>query len=386
MNPTVQRFTIDGSDHLERHLTAVCGRVLEGVQGLLPAAKLHALVLAGGYGRGQGGVLRSKTGDEPYNDIEFYLFMPGMAWLNARRYDARLRALGEHLQSLARVHVEFKIDSLTALRRRTISMFSYDLVARQRIISGEPQVFCGCEHHLLPATIPSLEATRLLLNRCTGLLLAQRILSENATLTNDQADFVGRNLAKLQLALGDAVLTALGQYHWNCLERHRRLCGLKASELLPEFEKIRSAHEHGVEFKLHPTRRNESTQNFRGESQELSATGFNLWMWLESRRLGRAFSTSRDYALSRIEKCRGPNKLCNYLLNLRTFGPRALLATDLGRYPRERLFNALPLLLWYEQAAQEPEVMRRLQQQLLTKACDCSGWISAYKQLWPNYG
>ena len=39
----------------------------------------------------------------------------------------------------------------------------------------------------------------------------------------DDADFVGRNLAKDQLAFGDVLLTAHGQYHWSCQERHRRL-------------------------------------------------------------------------------------------------------------------------------------------------------------------
>jgi hypothetical protein len=386
MNSLMQRFTIDGDDILEGHLASVCGGVIDGVSALLPRSRLEAIVLGGGYGRGQGGVLRTNSGDRPYNDLEFYVFLRGAAWSNARRFDGDLQTLGEQLSLDAGVHVEFKIDSLTGLRRRPISMFSHDLVARHRVLLGNCKTFHGCQHHLDPTTLPAAEATRLLLNRCTGLLLAKTMLAENASLNEEHADFIGRNLAKLRLALGDALLTAFGQYHWSCLERHKRLRAIQPPVLPPEFEKIRRHHTGGVAFKLHPSRQESSRESFDLELRELSGMAFQVWLWLENRRLGRAFSGPRDYALSPLEKCCGTNKWRNYLLNLRAFGPKALLGTHRNRYPRERLFNTLPLLLWYEPVANEPEVLRRVQEQLMTKARDWSGWLAAYKQLWPAYG
>jgi hypothetical protein len=259
-------------------------------------------------------------------------------------------------------------------------------VTRHRELLGKGETFLGCEHHLDPTTLPAAEATRLLLNRCTGLLLAKLMLAENPALNEGQADFIGRNLAKLRLALGDAVLTAFGQYHWSCLERHKRLRAIEPPDSLPEFEKIRRNHTRGVVFKLHPWPQKESPETFGTQMNDLSGAAFRVWLWLETRRLGRPFSTPRDYALSRLEKCRGTNKWRNYLLNLRIFGLKALLTTHLDRYPRERLFNTLPLLLWYEPVANEPEVLRRVQEQLMTRARDWSGWLAAYKQLWPAYG
>ena len=386
MNSSPQRFTIDGSDLLEAHLVSVCQCVVEDLKTLLPSSKFEALVLAGGYGRGEGGVLRTGRRDEPYNDLEFYVFLRGTPWVNARRYDRRLQNVGEKLSRKAGLHVEFKIDSLAALRRRSISMFSYDLVSRHRALLGGPQVFAGCQHHLEATTLPAGEATRLLLNRCTGLLLAKLMLADYAAPDADQADFITRNLAKLRLGLGDAVLTALGQYHWSCLERHRRLQSLTGPDLPPEFENIRNGYARGVEFKLHPRKQTQSREALSREIQDLSQSAFGLWVWLESRRLGRHFASAREYALSRLEKCRGTNKWHNYLLNLRTFGPKALLTPGFDRYPRERLFNTLPLLLWYEQASHEPDVRHRVQEQLMTQEQEWRGWLAAYKQLWPGYG
>src|SRR6267154_3711417 len=171
MNTT--RFTIDGSAALEAHLAVTCSRVLSAIQSIVPARKLQALVLGGGYGRGEGGVLKTLKGDKPYNDLEFYLFLRGNRLLNARKYGRALDQLGQGLSPLAGLHVEFKIDSLQKLQQSSISMFSYDLVLAHRIVFGCDDLFGNCQHHLNASRIPAVEATRLLFNRCTGLLLAR---------------------------------------------------------------------------------------------------------------------------------------------------------------------------------------------------------------------
>ena len=47
------RFTRDGDAALERHLERTCDRVLSGIRGLVPAKKIEAVLLGGGYGRGE---------------------------------------------------------------------------------------------------------------------------------------------------------------------------------------------------------------------------------------------------------------------------------------------------------------------------------------------
>ncbi|PYJ81282.1 MAG: hypothetical protein DME22_21485, partial [Verrucomicrobia bacterium] len=232
-----KRFTVDGSDELETHLERTCRKTLAGVQHLIPERKLEGLLLAGGYGRGEGGVLRTETGDEPYNDLEFYVFLRGNNFLNEHRYQPGLQDLAEHLSPAARVEVEFKILSLNKLRRSPVSIFYYDLVMGHRWLRGEEGLLSGCEHHRDAKRIPLAEATRLMMNRCSGLLLARERL-ERAEFSPGDADFVGRNLAKAQLAFGDTVLSAFGGYDWSCLERHKRLKQLKVSEDLPWLSEV----------------------------------------------------------------------------------------------------------------------------------------------------
>src|ERR1700731_4121057 len=54
------RFTIDGSQELEDRLEGICGRVQRGATALIPRDEIAAIVLGGGYGRGEGGVLKAE--------------------------------------------------------------------------------------------------------------------------------------------------------------------------------------------------------------------------------------------------------------------------------------------------------------------------------------
>ena len=399
------RFTLDGSEELERHLDRTCQSVLAGVQSIVPERKLEALLLGGGYGRGEGGVLKTETGegirkrdlsagdkeverrspapplpgeragvrailhpsvltvDKPYNDLEFYVFLRGNTLLNERRYRAALHDLAERLTPGAGVEVEFKILSLPKLRRSPATMFYYDLMMGHRWLRGEESLLASCEPHREAKNIPLSEATRLLMNRCTGLLFARERL-QRAPFTAQDADFVGRNLAKAQLAFGDSVLTAFGQYHWSCRERNRRLNRLVADEDLPWLPEVQRQHGEAVEFKLHPRRGTASSTELQKQHAKLTALGLQLWLWLEWRRLKRSFASARDYALCPINKCPEANAWRNRLVNVKTFGPSAFFAPRASRYPRERLLHTLALLLWEAATFETPGARPSWAQQL----------------------
>lgn len=388
-----KRFTIDGSNALEQRLSALCREVSGQLNSLIPAARLEGIVLGGGYGRGEGGVLQTEIGDEPYNDLEFYVFLRGNRLLNQRRYESSLNDLGHQLSSAAGIHVEFKCDAIQRFKRAPVSMFSYDLVAGHQIVCGQSNIFCGCEHHLDARAIPLSEATRLLFNRCSGLLLVREKLFRAATRSASQlqiptvdADFIGRNLAKARLALGDAILVVYRNYHWSCRERHRRLVQLSVSEPPPHFSEIKKLHAEAIKFKLHPCRSSDAAHDFEAAYRELSRLCSDLWLWLESIRLQEPFFTAREYSLYPANKCPESSAWRNCLLNLRTFGVKAINDALAWRYPRERLFNALPLLLWERSTPTEPTLQRLIQRQLHTEASDWAGWVAAYKSIWPNYG
>lgn len=377
-------FTLDGSAALERHLRSVCDKVRQEVLAVVPSSKLEGLILAGGYGRGEGGVLRTDSREEPYNDLEFYVFVRGNRVLAERKYRPRLNELGQRLSPEAGLEVEFKVLTLGQLRSAPPSMFFYDLVAGHRWEVGDDSLLAGCEHHREPRDIPLYEATRLLMNRCTGLLFSAERL-RRARFGTEESDFVGRNLAKLQLALGDVLLAARGHYHWSCRERHQRLAGLSAWGDERWREPICRHHAAGVEFKLHPIRTAAARETLAPRHAELSRLGKELWLWLENERLGTSFTTPDQYALSAIDKCPETAGWRNRLVNARAFGLAAALRPGAVRYPRQRLLHALSLLLWDDTAVSDPVRLKRVQAELNTHRDDFPGLVAAYEPLWHRF-
>ncbi len=380
--PTSQRFTLDGDHALELHLEQTCARVLSGIRGLIPATSLEAVLLGGGYGRGEGGVLRDPGGDRPYNDLEFYVVIRGNRHLNEFLYHRRLEVLGEILTHLADVEIEFKIMSWAEMAAQPVSMFSYDLVSGHRIWShAETPPLRGCNHHRIATTIPAAEATRLLMNRCSGLLLARAELAREP-FTPAAADFVRRNIAKAQLACGDAVLTAHRLYHWSCRERHRRLAQLAADSPSPRLVSVLAHHAIGVEFKLHPT----STETTHSALEELHAQLTELtrqtWLDLEAQRLGRSFPSARAYALHAADQDPDSSRSRNFLLNFRANGLRPRSQPSPWRHPRQRVYRALALLLWEPATFTNPTLRAHLEIELNARTPGLPEALAAYRTLW----
>jgi hypothetical protein len=372
------RFTMNGSDALEHHLRNACKAVSAGIGRIIPEHNLAGVALGGGYGRGEGGVLETPAGDQLYNDLEFYVFVRGHPWLSERRYAKALHELSAELLRGAGVELEFKITSPAKLRRSAPNLFYHDLIMGHRWLLGDDSLFAGCEHHRDAEHIPLSEATRLLMNRCSGLLFAREKL-EQERFSAEDADFVCRNVAKTELALGDGVLIAFGKYHWSCLERGRRLSDLASTEDLPWIEGVREHHAAGVEFKLRPYRSSLSREALQEHFYEASSLALGAWLWLENRRLGCEFRTAADYASSRINKWPGTSCWRNRLANVSVFGPRALLLPWYRRHPRERILNALVFLLWVRVEGSR-EFPWEVQRELLWS--EPAAIIPAYRERW----
>ena len=374
------RFTLDGSDELERRLAGACEEIRAHVRGLLPPRKLEALFLGGGYGRGEGGVLKTDAGDQPYNDLKFYVFIRGNTWLNERRFGKPLCRLAHELALTAGVEVEFKVISRAKLRRSAASMFYYDLVMGHRRLLGDEALLAGCAHHRRAQNLPLSEATRLMMNRCSGLLFARERI-ERAPFTPEDADFVGRNLAKAQLALGDAVLTVFGQYHWSCRERHERL-------------------QRPLGHARVPPRRRGLRASRRRDGVQTASRSREAWLKRLSiaaqRNLGAGAS---DLALvggppawpplcfcPRIrgqpgEQVSLPEPVAQPFGQRKGLRPAAFFQERSRRHPRERILNALALLLW-EASASNPEQAHWLGRELRRPAREVANSLDAYAGLW----
>jgi hypothetical protein len=369
-----QRFTVDGSAELEQRLEKWCADFTSDVRQVIAPQILDAVVLGGGYGRGEGGVLRTSAGEAAYNDLEFYVFVRGPLLLRERQLRHKLGDLCHRWSEKSGVEFEAKLFTLEKLQRSPVSMMYYDLVVGHRWLFGAGGEFQNCEQHRAAHRIPLHEATRLLMNRASGLLFSKLLFEKDA-------DFVRRNISKAQLALGDVVLTALGRYHSSCRERHRRLEKLEPSAAAPWLDDLLRHHGVGVEFKLHPYVSTESAEVLRKEHSEVTRLAGEVFLWLEQRRLARTFPTHRDYAFSLTHKHPDTRAVRNALINLRAFGLRSASV----RYPRERLLDSLALLLWTPDALSDSRALAKLRRDLVTSENTLPGLVEAYRKIWNRF-
>lgn len=370
------RFTRDGSDALESLIAETCSEIGQEVTRIVPTDKLQALLLGGGYGRGEGGVLSTPDGDAPYNDLEFFLLISGHPRLNERRYGAAIHALEHRMTEKIGIEVEFKILSLEKLISSPTTMFYYDLVCGHRVTVGPASVLDRCSHHADPARIPAHEATRLMMNRCSGLLFATERLARGG-LSREDLDFTARNIAKAQLALGDAILATLGKYHWSCIERHQRLASI--NEPAVPMADLLAFHKDGVAFKLRPCPGTSTRDELQALHQAVTKTAWDVWSWQERKRLGISTDSPAEYAHGG-NKCPETSALKNRLIRLRAFGAKGLLASG---YPREGLLNSLSLLLWAPELV--PANHAWLSRQLVSPVTNRQDAIAAYERLWHRF-
>jgi len=308
------------------------------------SGEVAALLLAGGYGRGEGGVFLTNGTAGLYNDLEFYLVLNSSRGIAgpARRWCAEESHRGEEQTG---VEVEFKILTLAALRRAEPSMFYYDLLSANVSVFGDAPLADRLPPMLRDgARLPAHEAARLLFNRGTGLLFAGQALEQDSDRVRD--GFVERNHAKARLAVADAVLALNGRYHFSCTRRAGRLLEPLAS-VPPNWPRLVAWHGEAVEFKFHPRHEHPSRALLLDRQEELVAAWNEVFLWLESLRLGENFPDAAAYAFYRGRLFPASNPLRNIVLHLRDRLRRGcrLPLCAWRDYPRAALQRSLALLL-----------------------------------------
>ena len=99
-------FTVIPSPRIEELLKGTLAGIAADI-GALKLPGLRAVVLGGGYGRGEGGVLHTEQGDALYNDLDFFVFASGAGRALRARIDRALRELSRPWTEKLGVAVDF---------------------------------------------------------------------------------------------------------------------------------------------------------------------------------------------------------------------------------------------------------------------------------------
>jgi hypothetical protein len=187
MNPV---YADHGSEEFNQRMHDVSIRIGADVQKAL-GDNFVALLLGGGYGRGEGGVVRKNGVEQPYNDLDFTLVVKQK---NRVPWD-RLNSISEHYEEEIHIDVDFSRPlTLQDIAQWPHWLMWYDLLNGHIVIKGPADILTRHAPAALKRTLPPIEATRLVLNRgpvccgrsvcCGGLRKNRTPISSDGTITS----------------------------------------------------------------------------------------------------------------------------------------------------------------------------------------------------------
>lgn len=335
LTPVERRYAAHASAAFNLDLHSRLRQIADATAELV-GDNLDALILGGGYGRGEGGVTLVDGVEHPYNDLDFTLVV--------HRADAvseqQLTAMRQKFAQQMGIHVDYSRPfTRQEIRRWPACLMWWDLVRGHVVLAGSPTILLDNAPAHLQQPLPLIEATRLLLNRGAGLLWALRVV--RGIEPEPDHDFVRRNYYKCLLAFGDALL--IGHQRFTTQYHGRDTCLSQLAATVPGVRAmgLEAAYREALRFKFHPHAMAPTSPN---EKQLLTLT--EQWgevlLYLEQLRTGRGWESLEMYTQWR--GLREPEQ--HHLRQV----PRNVLRNLQGsrcawRYPREQLYRQLPVLL-----------------------------------------
>lgn len=328
-------YAAHGSSEFNARLDDALRRIATDVQAAL-GENLVALILGGGYGRGEGGVFRDQGEEYPYNDLDLTLIVE-------RKNSVDSNALAE----ISRTHekeLEIDVDfsrplTLTDVREWSSQLMWQDLLNGHIVLSGPQDILQANAPAALRDPLPLIEATHLLLNRGAGLLWATRVV--RGVEPEPDPTFIKRNYFKVLHSMGDAISIAHHCFetpYTGRAERFRRLmdkapnvAALRLGDLYEEAERFKFNPDHPPPVPL--------------DEENLAATA-RRWgevlLYVESKRTQRNFDSPQAYVDWSGLREPGKSPVGEWLKNIVR---NARLRQCSWRYPREALYRTLPELL-----------------------------------------
>lgn len=207
------RHVAGDAPEMDRLVDEACAGIGREVDGLR-VPRLAGVVLGGGYGRGEGGVMEpAGAARRLSNDLDFFAVAEeGSTDADAAAIAAALEPVSRRWTESLGIDVDFTARTPWRLRHDQERLMVQELVHGYFDVAGGKgeSLFAGIERRE-PSDFPWMEAARLLMNRGVGLLLALEPLRDRG--------FVVRNINKCILGAGDAFLISRGLYQWRAEER-----------------------------------------------------------------------------------------------------------------------------------------------------------------------
>lgn len=202
------RFTATDSPAVDAIVADAVDRIGKAIDAM-SIPRLAGVVLGGGYGRGEGGVIEKCR---PSNDLDFFAITEeGASAAEIAAIAAALEPLSKEWTAKIGIDVDFTVRTPWRIKHDEERLMIQELVRGYFDVAGKSgETLFAAIRRIDASEVPWMEAARLMMNRGMGLMLAN---GERGR------DFIDRNINKCVLGAGDARLVARHGYRWRATER-----------------------------------------------------------------------------------------------------------------------------------------------------------------------
>ncbi len=298
MNYTVnadeqQRTMINAK--VKADLALITARVSE-----LLGKRLYALLLCGGFGRGEGSVVVDGADVHIVNDYDFTVVLNARNRFHYLKLYREIHAPLEKLAGELARELDIKQVDLSPKPRHYfkgregLKIENYEVKMGHVLLYGDrdPTVDMPAWQ---AADIPLFEGTWLFRNRGTGLLLAALYFMTGGEVPASKKENFVIEGTKAGLAIGDAILLLNRQYHHLYHKRGGILNALDMS-VIPGGQAVRTRYREALAQKLDPDFSRYAQRDLRKWWFEVRADFERFFRFYEQKRLGVEFDSWMMYA------------------------------------------------------------------------------------------
>jgi hypothetical protein len=206
----------------EDFLSTITNEVSIIFQELFSEEETAALIIIGGYGRGEGGIVIQDGTYRPHNNLDLlYIY-------NNAVDENKVTLANTKLQEVSNKY-DFGIDMSAINKQKLMNLdglvIGYDMRHGHKVLLGDSAFLK--EHKAFSLySIDPVDIRQLLVNRGT-LLLINRLLLKKETLSLNEKKLIIKHSIKAIIGYGDALLFFNNTYHWSYAQKQSNMAEAK---------------------------------------------------------------------------------------------------------------------------------------------------------------
>jgi len=276
----ITSYTYNGESSAEKTIQEMLDTISSTVSSLISKQDIKALVLLGGYGKGEGGTIFIDGVNRPHNNFDLLLITENSTQVGKRNIKKivtqKMKAVSKKLD----IGIDISVMSEAKIRSMPTRVLWYDMKEGHKTLLGDKKLIPSLPH--LRRDIPSWDMRNLMVNR-GSLLLINTVCLQKTDSDHNIQKLIIKHTMKAIIGYGDALLYFLGQYHWSYREKLNRI--LSHDGISIKFKRI---YDSAISFRISPNYQYYLEKDLGKWQQEVCKQLNDTHIECEAKRLNRS--------------------------------------------------------------------------------------------------